>query len=380
MLQTLGQVVRPAPLLTTLATAALLAAAVKTAPFGLALGALLLSWLARYSIAALESLGTGAREMPVLSLEMIFGTKRGWGSFLWMFGLVCLSFSTGTAAIWLGMGGAIAVGILAALVLPMALVTLGWTSESSAAVDPRMWLHFARALGSGFIYLEVIGVLVVAASALLLSGAIHMNLILKIAVAIFGWLLLVALAGATVNARRADLAAATEFYRGIELPPSPAAAARLRQEFIDGIYAQWRSGTLSQAWDGIVRQAAAANSPADEYRWIYQQVLAWDAPTLATRIAQELVRLDLLAGRSGYALRVARARLEADGQFQLRAARDTLALARLAAENSDNATALALLATFNDRAADEGSFDAARELHAMLEFRAAPRTTPTLDD
>ena len=80
VLQTLGQVLRLAPVLTILATATALAAAVKTAPFGFALGALLLSWLARYSIAVLEALGSGARELPVLSLEMIFGTKRGWGS------------------------------------------------------------------------------------------------------------------------------------------------------------------------------------------------------------------------------------------------------------------------------------------------------------
>jgi len=366
VLRTLGKVLHPAALLTILATSALLATAIKTAPFGLALGALLISWLTVYSIAVLEALGSGAREIPVLSIEMIFGSKRGWGSFLWMFGLVCLAFSTGAAAVWLGTAGAIALGMLAVLVLPMALLTLGWTSESSAALDPRAWWHFSRALGTSFIYLEIIGVLVIAASAALLSGTIHLNLVLKIAVAMFGWLLLVALAGATVHARRNELTTVTEFYRGIELRVTPAEIARQRQQFIDKIYGQWRNGANLDAWEDILRRANAATSPAGEYRWIYQHVLAWDAAPLAARIARELVPLDLRAGRTGYALRMTRERLAA-GQFSLRAASDTLALAQLATEHADRATALALLAAFDEQAPDPGLVDAARELRNRLD-------------
>jgi hypothetical protein len=266
----------------------------------------------------------------------------------------------------MGAAGAIALGILAVLVLPMALLTLGWTSESSAALDPRAWWHFSRALGSSFIYLEIIGAVVVAGSAALLSGAIHLNLILRIAVAMSGWLLLVALAGATVHARRNELAAVTEFYRGIELPVTPADIARERQQFIDDIYSQWRGGAQVDAWNGIVRRATAATSPADEYRWIYEDVAAWDAAPLATRIARELVPRDLRAGRTGYALRMTRERLAA-GKFSLPAASDTLALAQLAAEHADRATALALLAAFDEQDSEPGLMDAARELRNWLD-------------
>jgi hypothetical protein len=57
----------------------------------------------------------------------------------------------------------------------------------------------------------------------------------------------------------------------------------------------------------------------------------------------------------------------AAGQFSLRAASDTLALAQLATEHADRATALALLAAFDEQAPDPGLIDAARELRNRLD-------------
>jgi hypothetical protein len=61
-------VLRPAPVLTVLVTGAILAAALRTAPFGIPLALMVLSWNARHSIATLDSVGAGGREVPVLSV------------------------------------------------------------------------------------------------------------------------------------------------------------------------------------------------------------------------------------------------------------------------------------------------------------------------
>lgn len=367
VLWTLRRVLSPAPLLTILATAALLAAAIRTLPFGIPLGVILLSWIARYSIAVLESLGSGAREIPVLSLEMIYGTLRGWRPFLVMLVLVSLLFASGAAAFWIGPAAAIALGTLAALALPAALLSLGWTSESSAALNPRAWLHFGRVLGLQVLYLEISGAALVGASAALLSGAIHAQLIVRIALALLGWLLLVALAGATIQAHRDELAAVTKFYRGIDLLPSPAEIERQRQHALDEIYAKWRGGARTDAWDAIARRAAAASTPEDEFRCIYAQVRTWEAASLATRVAQELIHLDLLAERTGYALGMARERLAIDPKFRPRAPGETLRLAQLAADHSDKATAMALLVEFDRQTTDAKLLDASAQLRMQLD-------------
>src|SRR5215213_2663764 len=69
---------RPAPLLTLACLALAITASLATAPFGLALLAILLSWTFKYSIALLDALTSGAKAMPVLSVGMILSSLRDW--------------------------------------------------------------------------------------------------------------------------------------------------------------------------------------------------------------------------------------------------------------------------------------------------------------
>ncbi len=339
-------VLRPAPLLTVLVAAAVLAVALRTAPFGLPLAIIVLLWNARHSIEVLDSLGMGAREIPVLSLEMVLGSLQGWRSFLAMLVLLALLFATGAAAFWIGPVAALGAGLIVALVLPLALLILGWTNDFTQAIHPPTWLRVVRVLGRDFVQLESAGVALAAVIALLF-GVMHGQLIARLAVAMLGWLLLVALAGVTIHRRRKDLAAVMPFHAGIERAPSPAEIARRRQQSIDAVYALWRNGARADAWRALEQQAAAAPAADEELRWAYGISRGWDAAALSTRIAQELIHLDLQAGRTGYALSLAREQLTGDSQFRPRTAAETLELAQLAARCADATLALALLDGFD---------------------------------
>ncbi|MEJ0100194.1 MAG: hypothetical protein WDO12_10850 [Pseudomonadota bacterium] len=312
----------------------------------------------------------GAREIPVLSVEMILGSLQGWRSFLAMLVLLAMLFATGAAAFWVGPVAALGAGAMVALVLPLALLILGWTNDFTQAIHPPTWLRVARVLGRDFVQLEGAGV-VLAAVVALLFGAMHGQLIAKLAVSMLGWLLLVALAGLVIHRRREYLATAMPFYAGIELAPSPAELARRRQRAIDAIYALWRNGARADAWRALERQAAATPSPDEELRWAYGISRGWDAPALSARMAQELIPLDLRAGRIGSVLNLVREQWARDAQFRPRTARETLDLSRLAGRYADAPLALALLVGFERLTQDEALRAAANQLRDELSSRNA---------
>jgi hypothetical protein len=277
--------------------------------------------------------------------------------------LVGLLFSTGAAAFWLGPSLAGVGAAIALLVLPPALLALGWTNNVAAAFSPRAWRALARAAGAHFWTLAGACAVVIAMTIGLLISA-HAHWIARIAAVNLGWLALVALAGTTIHARRDALEAVTQFYRGREAArsPSPEMAARQRQAEMDEIYSLWRAGAKSAAWLKVERHAAAAPSPEYALRQLHDRALQWEAPLLAARIAQELIGLDLAAGRSGHALKLARERLALDQDFRLRDAARTLELARLAADFADWSTAASLLAGFERHTTDPSLREAASAL------------------
>lgn len=368
-LRALAVVLRPAPVLAILAMAVVLAVAFKTAPFGIPLALMVLSWNARHSIAVLHAVGAGAREVPVLSLEMILGSLHGWRSFFAMLVMTGLLFATGAAAFWVGIIPAVAAGVVVAAMLPIALLVLGWTNHIAQAMHPPTWWRVARALGFDFLQLEAVGIVLVGVVALL-SGTLHAQLIARIATMLLGWLLLVVLAGVTMHARRSDLAALMPLYAGIEKPPSPAELARRRQESIDTVYMQWRNGAKADAWRSVEQLASAATSPEAELRWIYQQSLGWDAAPLAAKIAGELIHLDLRGGRSGHALRTAREQLATNQQFKPSSPQEALVLARLALQFQEPAIASALLEGFERTTSDEALLAEHRQLRESMNAKS----------
>jgi hypothetical protein len=335
---------RPGPLIAVLANALVLALSLKTAPFGLFLAAFLVSWTAKHSIATLHALAVGAREVPVLSLEMIFGTVGGWRSFFAMLVLVGAFFGSGAASFWVGPWLAGVMGLLAAAVLPAALVMLGWTNSVTSAFDPRAIRRMAAAMGGDYWALLALCALATG-GAVLLFGFAQTHLVTRLAALHLAWLLMVVTSGVTIHANRGALESMTEFYKGREIPRSAEDLARERQQRVDEIYAIWRSAPGNDAWRRIRQRVDAAPSPEDLFREIYERTALWEAPALAERVAGALIALDLLAGRSGSALRLARERLAVDPAFRLTDLAAMEELARLAVQAGDRDTAAALLAS-----------------------------------
>lgn len=335
---------RPAPLIAVWVNALVLALSLRTAPFGLFLAAFLVSWTAKHSIATLHALAGGAREVPVLSLEMIFGSVGGWRSFFAMLVLVGAFFGSGAASFWLGPWLAAVMGLVAALVLPSALVMLGWTGSLTSAFDPRAGRRMAAVMGGDYWALLALCALATGC-AVLLFGFAQSHLVARLAALHLAWLLMVVTCGVTIHANRGALESLTQFYKGREIPRSAEEIARESQQRVDEIYAIWRAAPGNDAWRRIQQRIDAAPSPEDLYREIYERTALWDAPALAGRVARALIALDLLAGRSGSALRLAKERLAVDPAFSLPDPAAMEELARLAVQAGDRDTAAALLAT-----------------------------------
>jgi len=334
---------RPAPLIAVWANALVLALSLRTAPFGLFLAAFLLSWTAKHSIATLHALAEGAREVPVLSLEMIFGSAGGWRSFFAMLVLVGAFFGSGAASFWLGPWLAGAMGLVAAVVLPSALVMLGWTGSLTRAFDPRAGRRMAVVMGGDY-WALLARCALATGGAVLLFGFAQNHLVARLAALHLAWLFMVVTCGVTIHANRGALESMTQFYEGRELPRSAEDIARESQQRVDEIYAIWRAAPGNDAWRRIRQLVDAAPSPEQLYREIHERTSLWDAPALADRVARTLIALDLLAGRSGSALRLAKERLAADPAFSLPDPAAMDELARLAVQAGDRDTAAALLA------------------------------------
>lgn len=362
---------RPAPVLAVLVTAALLGLSLGIPLFGIPLALILLSWTAKHSIATLHALAGGAHEDPVLSLEMISGRLGGWRAFFAMLALVSLLFSTGAASFWLGPLPAMLCGIVAVLVMPTALLALGWTDSVSAAFDPRAARQLAQALGPDYRSLVGSCVLVIAGTLLLMLGA-DGSFILRIAAVLLGWLILVAISGATIHANRQALESVTEFHRARERPRTAEEIARERQQQYDDVYATWRSGDKASVRRRILSLSAAPDG-TQTLRELYERARNWDAPLLMDHIAQALIDLDMPAGRGGSALRLVRERLAANHGFAPSETGHALELARVAMQSEDWTMADGLLAQVERQDIPQPLREAAQHLRQELRSRRDSR-------
>jgi hypothetical protein len=335
--------------------------------FGTPLIVIMLTWTFRYGLLMMEHVAWDGKEAPVLEVEMlnpIEQTKSG--VLLFVTGLFFAIYYG--AQYWFGsLPGAI-VGLVAVGLLPAIAAVQVAKDRALQALDPRDWFHLLRWMKTDYL-LVLAGILIywLGAFVLVLTPLGHyVPLFFEVALLIFGWIALQALLGGAIRERRIsdpDDSPIERFERGI----SQEEIERQREQKIDRIYGEWRSGAQKNAWQTLMREVQESEDPIGELRWMLERIARWDEPRLLNRVAQELVPRLIAVSRFGEAITVTRQRLAADPQYRPVTATETLRIARIARDGGDRPTARALLGDFQRIFPNDPLQSAANELARELQ-------------
>lgn len=314
------------------------ALAVRAGWIGIPLGLMLLSWLFTYSYVLLEHVAHGAREPPVLAVEMVnlFASSRPMAQL----GIALLACSIlRVLAQPLGPTLLHLLELVLLLALPASIAALGIAEHWWQALSPRVLWSLVRGLGLS--YLGLLGLALLYAALLVGLHAYGFPDWLLPTVAIFAWLSLYASIGGALFEARAAL--------GFEAMHAPERAEQrrtaereqTRARFMDGIYGQARGGNHAGAWQALQRELAAQRHAFDTYEWMLARLAAPELALLAQRLAQDYVSRAL--GRdNGRVLRIVRERLALDPAFRPRSPTETARVVDLARLAGDRALAARL--------------------------------------
>jgi hypothetical protein len=317
--------------------------------FGVPMLVILLSWLFKYAYVLLEHVAHGAREPPVLAVEMLNPATelRPWIQLaivmLFYMALRAVSGSIGTAATLLIEG-------LALVALPASIAALAVGDAYWQAVNPLALWQIMRALGLSYVAIVAVVLLYGYGLVALANYALSPVWLLD-ALSIFAWLSLFSLLGGGLFEERAALG-----HEAIHAPERAERRAqwhleRERAHFVDGVSAQVRNGNLAGAWQTTERELAALGHGFESYDWLLEHYSRLQDQRLAGRLAQDYITRAL--GRdNGRVIAILRARLAIDDQFHPRTAAETLRVATLARLAGDRASALCLLRAFSRHFAD----------------------------
>jgi len=356
---------RTAPLLVILTFSVLLFLALKASLLGIPLGLLLLTGFFNYTFVLLDSVINGDAEPPVLSIEMMNPVSAPRS--LVLLALVLVAFFTSQAAVyWFGAALGVIAGIACAALLPALLAVQAITGSTAQAFNFSTALRLMGRLGGDYVALVVF---IVAAA---LIGTFAMSLpalptFLQLAIAMYLWLASFCLIGGVVRERGDDLGLEDAWTPERFESDEDAGQERLRTQFVDRIYAEWRGGAYANAWHSVMERVGQGANPLTELEWLYERIARWPDPRLANRLAGEILPRLLAARRNGEAVDLVRARVRSDPQFRPQSSGDLLQIAGLARDAGDRPTARALLRDFDRFYPDDAARTAATELIQQLE-------------
>ena len=354
-----------APLLLVAIFAVLLRLALHAGLLGLPALLILGSWFFKYAFMLLDHAAEGRPGAPVLTPEAAnpVGEVRPLA-----YALAAGVFYMGTGAIGelIGTAAVTVIRLLGLVALPAIIATHTITGSFGQALNPLAIAAMTRRLGSG--YVLVIGVAIGAGllgRAIVLDGD-HLAFILRIAALMLLWLVMFSVLGGVLHARR--------FEVGFEPEHSPARRTRLderdrdreREHFIDLVFAEFRAGRRANPLASIQQRASQSSNPLAEYAWIHDRLATWPDPSLANRVAQELLPLLLAARRHSDALKLVKSRLQADREFRPLASEHLRRLAELARDAGDRPLARSLLHDFDRCYQDDPMAQRAQRLAAEL--------------
>jgi hypothetical protein len=314
------------------------ALAVRARFIGIPLGLMMLFWLCAYSYVLLEHVAHGAREPPVLTMDMV--NPAAAGRPLAQLGIVLLAW-TGLHGLARPLGATLlhVLEVLLLLALPASIAALGIAEHWWQALLPGALWALARGLGGSYLVLLALALLYTAALVGLYAYGLP-TWLLSIAFT-FAWLsLYAAIGGALFEARTALGFEAMQAPERGELRRIAEQEER-RARFMDGIYGQARGGNHVGAWQSLQHELAAQGHAFETYEWMLARLAAPELGLLAQRLAQDYLSRAL--GRdNGRVLRIVRERLARDPAFRPRSPAETARVAELARLAGDRALAARL--------------------------------------
>lgn len=310
---------------------------------GLPLQLILLSWLFKYGYVLLEQVAHGAREPPVLAIEMLNPASEQRP--LVQLALVLIVYlGLRAIATHIGIGLSLALEGLALVALPASIAVLGIGEPFWQAINPVALWRVARALGPT--YAGIVAIVLIYGSAIALL-AVHTKLPTGLLAAgiVFAWLSVFSLLGGGLYEAREALGHDAMYTPEREAEQRQRALEQERSRFVDVVYAQARGGNLSGAWSTLEQELAARGHGFDTYDWLLERLQRLDDQRLASRLAQDYIRR-ALARDNGRVTELVRARLALDAQFRPYSAVETLRVAELVRLAGDRASAQRLLSDF----------------------------------
>lgn len=342
---------------------------------GLPLAMLIGSWFFKYGFALLDQVADGQNEPPVLSYEMIHpaNESRPLGLLLVVGGFYLLS---GMLQPWLGSGTVTAMRAIGLLLVPAIIMTQVMDGFVESLNPIKLLQVVIRVPDSYALILLLLAGAWWLANALVtwvpgpelpFSIAIPVSDVLRVAILMYAWLASFAMIGGVLFVRRAELG----FVPSHSPERTAEKAEKERQReidlLIDRIFAEWRGGAYGNAWRTIEKHLAGSSRPSDELQVLFERASQWPDQRLAHRLAQEMIPHLLAARRTGDALKVTRAQLQADAKFKPLKGEDTIKLIELARDGGDRHSARLLLAGFAERYEDDVARKIAGHLAQQLE-------------
>jgi hypothetical protein len=288
---------RPLSNATVLATAAVygffLLLGLRAGLFGIWLLALTMASLWRYCYTVLRAVAQGRPDLPPPDIESMnpIGRWRELVHFALFAGLFVLGglLELGTA----GRLPGVALLLIATIVFPASAALMGVGMGLVAAVNPVAIAEVIRDLGRSYLDLVVGCICVVAAAALtvgfLLPRFGWLSGLAGSIVAVWTILAVFALIGSTLRAHK-DIFDIPGAYVPL---PDRQAEDRLREwrAELDLAYAAIRSGKVEEGYRNLGRLVDKQSDAVEILYWLFENMIDWEQPQHAFRIAERLAVL-----------------------------------------------------------------------------------------
>jgi hypothetical protein len=304
--------------------------------------ALMTSWLLNYCFVLLEATANGAREPPVLAIEML-NPIHEWRPAFQLALVLMLAVLLSAFAVFVDGRLASALAVLCFTALPASTAALALSSSIWQSLHPGVLWHIARTLGASYLAIVAVILVYVVITWWLVSHFVFWWPLC--AWIVFAWLSVFTLIGGSLYEHRIEL--------GHEPSDSPerrearlqAELSREHRDLVAHIHAQARSGNIAGAWDTIQGELSVQNHAFATYDWLFDALSEREDLRLARRLAQEYLAR-ALERDNARAILIARRGLAIDPTFRPRLGAQCLRVAELLRLGGDRRNAQCLLRDF----------------------------------